>query len=51
VRCPALFALTGHAGDEDRRRTRQAGFSDHLVKPTGPDELRQVLADLVAPAV
>jgi CheY-like chemotaxis protein len=51
VAMPVLVALTGYAHDEDRRRTREAGFADHLVKPTGPDELRQVLAGLAAPAV
>jgi CheY-like chemotaxis protein len=48
--CPALVALTGHGHDEDRRRTREAGFSEHLVKPTDPEELRRLLARLVAPA-
>ena len=28
-----LVALTGHGHEEDRRRTAQAGFDDHLVKP------------------
>jgi len=30
---PYLVALTGHGLPEDRRRTRDAGFDDHLVKP------------------
>ncbi|MEW4530706.1 ATP-binding protein [Maioricimonas sp. JC845] len=39
-----LVALTGYGTDEDRRRTREVGFDDHLVKPVGLDQLRQVLA-------
>jgi CheY-like chemotaxis protein len=36
-----LVALTGHAGEADRRRSLAAGFDFHLVKPAEP---RQVLA-------
>ena len=28
-----LFAITGRDGDEARRRSLDAGFEDHLVKP------------------
>ena len=28
-----LIAMTGYGQPEDRERTRQAGFSRHLVKP------------------
>ncbi|MHB8902841.1 MAG: response regulator [Thermoguttaceae bacterium] len=28
-----IIALTGHGSDEDRRRCREAGCTDHLVKP------------------
>jgi PAS domain S-box-containing protein len=28
-----LIALTGYGQDDDRRRSREAGFDDHLVKP------------------
>jgi CheY-like chemotaxis protein len=35
-----LLALTGYGSDEDRRRTRQAGFDVHLTKPADPEELR-----------
>jgi CheY-like chemotaxis protein len=38
-----LLALTGYGTDEDRRRSRQAGFDLHLVKPVDPDELLRVL--------
>ena len=39
-----LVALTGWGHDDDRRRTREAGFDHHLVKPVDADELRQLLA-------
>jgi CheY-like chemotaxis protein len=34
-----LVALTGWGQDEDRRKTREAGFDAHLVKPVAPDAL------------
>ena len=37
-------AVTGYGQDEDRRRTREAGFASHLVKPVDLDELLQLLA-------
>jgi PAS domain S-box-containing protein len=40
-----LIALTGWGQDEDRRRTREAGFDLHLTKPVDPDRLVAVLAD------
>jgi PAS domain S-box-containing protein len=39
-----LVALTGYGRDEDRRRSAEAGFDDHIVKPIAPDELLQLLA-------
>jgi PAS domain S-box-containing protein len=39
-----LVALTGHGHAEDRRRSRAAGFDEHLVKPVDPGELEQLLA-------
>jgi len=41
-----IIAVTGHARAEDRRRTTEAGFDLHLVKPVDPDELAQVLQQL-----
>ena len=38
-----LVALTGWGQDEDKRRTREAGFDYHLVKPAEPSELQQLL--------
>jgi CheY-like chemotaxis protein len=39
-----LLALTGYGQEEDRRRSRGAGFDHHLVKPADPEELRRLLA-------
>jgi PAS domain S-box-containing protein len=39
-----LVALTGWGLEEDRRRTRDAGFDCHLVKPVGLEVLSRVLA-------
>jgi PAS domain S-box-containing protein len=41
-----LIALTGYGQEEDRRRSREAGFDRHLVKPVDPEELREVLRQL-----
>ncbi|PQO26324.1 ATP-binding protein [Blastopirellula marina] len=38
-----IIALTGWGGPEDRRRTREAGFDDHVVKPVDPGNLVDLL--------
>jgi len=38
-----IVAVSGYGQPEDRDRSRQAGFDDHLVKPVNQDELRSVL--------
>jgi two-component system CheB/CheR fusion protein len=38
-----LIAVTGYGTDEDRRRSREAGFFRHLVKPVEPQELVALL--------
>jgi signal transduction histidine kinase len=43
-----LLALTGWGQDSDRRRSREAGFDLHLVKPLNLDKLTELLADLPA---
>jgi signal transduction histidine kinase/ActR/RegA family two-component response regulator len=40
-----LVALTGYAQEEDRRRTRDAGFDAHLPKPVELEELNRVMKD------
>jgi signal transduction histidine kinase/ActR/RegA family two-component response regulator len=39
-----LVALTGYGQTDDRRRTAEAGFDAHLVKPVDPDVLTRALA-------
>ena len=41
-----LAALTGWGQLEDRRRTSEAGFDHHLVKPVEPSVVVDLLADL-----
>jgi PAS domain S-box-containing protein len=47
MRTATLVALTGWGQSEDRRRTGEAGFDYHLVKPADVRTLRSILA--VAP--
>jgi signal transduction histidine kinase len=39
-----LVALTGYGQPEDRRRTQEAGFDSHLVKPVTPEQLFELIA-------
>jgi signal transduction histidine kinase len=41
-----LIAHTGWGQEEDRCRTKEAGFDYHLVKPVAPDTLEELLAGL-----
>jgi CheY-like chemotaxis protein len=41
-----LIAVTGWGQEEDRRRSREAGFDHHMVKPVDPQELMKFLAGL-----
>jgi PAS domain S-box-containing protein len=45
---PTLVALTGWGQEEDRRRTRSAGFDQHLLKPIGIHTLQALLASITA---
>ena len=40
-----IVALTGWGQDDDRRKTEEAGFDGHLVKPVDPGTLQRLLAD------
>ena len=46
-----LVALTGWGQDSDRRRSREAGFDSHLVKPLDLETLTDLLARLPAGAL
>jgi CheY-like chemotaxis protein len=39
-----LVALSGYGDDQDRCRSREAGFDLHLVKPVDPRQLLELLA-------
>jgi signal transduction histidine kinase len=41
-----LVALTGWGQEEDRRRTREAGFDHHLVKPINARSIEKLLSSL-----
>lgn len=48
---PALIAVTGWGHQEDRERSKDAGFDHHLVKPISADHLNGLLASLpIAPS-
>jgi PAS domain S-box-containing protein len=47
LRDVTLVALTGWSQEEDRRRTQNAGFDHHLVKPAGIDDLQGLMPALV----
>ena len=47
-RAVLLVALTGHGRQEDKVRSRQAGFDAHLVKPADVEELLGLLTDAAA---
>jgi signal transduction histidine kinase/DNA-binding response OmpR family regulator len=41
---PLLVAVSGYGMEEDRRKSRQAGFDHHLIKPAELSALRSALA-------
>lgn len=45
----AFIAVTGYGQASDRERTRQAGFSGHLVKPVSIEEVSATIRALDAP--
>ena len=42
-----LVALTGWGSDEDKTRSREAGFDSHLTKPVDPHEVEALLNGLL----
>jgi CheY-like chemotaxis protein len=40
-----IIALSGYGTQEDRRRSRDAGFDYHLTKPVAPEALDELLSD------
>jgi len=45
-----LVALTGWGQDEDKRRSREAGFDHHLTKPPEPEVLDRLIAECGRPS-
>jgi CheY-like chemotaxis protein len=41
-----LIALTGWGQEDDRRRSKEAGFDHHLTKPIDVEALRKLLAEI-----
>jgi len=41
-----LVAMTGYGQAEDKKRSRQAGITHHLVKPVEPSLIQKVLSSL-----
>ena len=48
-RTMVLVALTGWGQEEDRRKSKDAGFDSHLVKPIEPGAMEKLLAGLPRP--
>jgi len=48
-RVMVLVALTGWGQEEDRRKSKDAGFDSHLVKPIEPGAMERLLAGLPRP--
>ena len=48
-RAATLVALTGWGQESDRKRSREAGFDAHWVKPLDPQRLSMLLASLPTP--
>lgn len=48
TRTALLVAMTGWGQDEDRCRSQEAGFDQHLVKPVDPQNLKNLLAGIAA---
>jgi len=39
-----IVALSGWGSEEDRRKTSEAGFNEHLTKPVKPADLRELMS-------
>jgi CheY-like chemotaxis protein len=46
---PMLVALTGYGQAEDVRRSHEAGFDHHLVKPADPQALTALMSSMQQP--
>jgi len=48
TRGATLIAMTGYGQEEDHRKTQEAGFDYHLVKPVNLDEVDRILRTIPA---
>jgi PAS domain S-box-containing protein len=46
-----IVALSGWAQEDDKARSREAGFDAHVAKPLDPGQLEQLLADCASSAL
>ena len=46
LECPLLIAVTGWGGPEDRRKSKAAGFHEHLTKPVDISTIELLLTTL-----
>ena len=47
-RCAAIgIAVSGYGSEQDVEQSKQAGFSEHLVKPVAFDALRDAIKRLI----
>jgi CheY-like chemotaxis protein len=44
-----LVALTGYGQEHDRRRSEEAGFAAHLVKPVDPQRVLSLIDESATP--
>jgi signal transduction histidine kinase len=44
-----IIAVTGWGQDDDRQKTKDAGFNDHLIKPVEPAEIIELLEIISKP--
>ncbi len=44
-----FVALTGYGAEEDKRRSREAGFDEHVIKPVSPNALAGIAARAGSP--
>lgn len=42
------IAMSGYGSDRDREESKRAGFTEHLVKPVAPAQLREAVTRLLA---
>jgi CheY-like chemotaxis protein len=44
LRRAQVYAVSGHAQPEDRKRAAEAGFDGHVAKPSDPEEIVRMLS-------